>query len=85
MHGIVRNARLRTFGPGRNGPVARTPLRTRLPWIWRVLARWRCTKCAVAHLQTLDERMLKDIGIERSEIESVVRGLGRDDSRINRT
>jgi uncharacterized protein YjiS (DUF1127 family) len=29
--------------------------------------------------------MLKDIGIERSEIESIVRGLGRDPSRVDRT
>ena len=34
-------------------------------------------------MQALDERMLKDIGIDRSEIDSIVRGLGRDASRVN--
>jgi len=36
-------------------------------------------------MQALDERMLKDIGIDRSEIDSVVRELGRDSSRVGRS
>jgi uncharacterized protein YjiS (DUF1127 family) len=56
----------------------------RWPSLWRFLMAWRA-KQAIAALQALDERMLKDIGIERSEIESVVRHFGRDPSRVQRT
>ena len=49
----------------RNG---RAPPRPRWPSAWRALGRWRRDKRAVAALQALDERMLKDIGIDRSEI-----------------
>ena len=57
------------------------------PWpgLWQAFRRWRRDARAVAALEALDQRMLKDIGIERSEIESVVRGLGRDPSRVDRT
>ena len=51
---------------------------------WRALRRWRKHRNAVASMQALDDRMLKDIGIDRSEIDSVVRGSGRDASRVNR-
>ena len=36
---------------------------------------------SIAHLQRLDDRMLKDIGISRAEIMSVVHGLDRDRTR----
>ena len=52
---------------------------------WRAFRRWRNHRKAVASMQALDERMLKDIGIDRSEIDSVVRELGRDSSRVGRS
>jgi uncharacterized protein YjiS (DUF1127 family) len=52
---------------------------------WQTLRRWGRHRNAIAALQALDGRMLKDIGIERSEIESVVRGLDRDRSRKARS
>jgi uncharacterized protein YjiS (DUF1127 family) len=58
---------------------------TRLLAWWANVKGWRHRKRAVAELRALDNRMLKDIGIERSEIESVVRGLRRDRSRVDRT
>jgi uncharacterized protein YjiS (DUF1127 family) len=60
-------------------------LRSSLLAHWRALQRWRRNAHAVAALEALDARLLKDIGIERSEIGSVVRGLGRDASRVDRT
>jgi uncharacterized protein YjiS (DUF1127 family) len=49
--------------------------------LWREFWRWRRERDAIAALHALDARMLKDIGISRSEITSVVRGRGRDLSR----
>jgi len=51
---------------------------------WRALVRWHRLRMGAAELQALDNRMLKDIGIERSEIDSVVRGIGRDATRVER-
>jgi uncharacterized protein YjiS (DUF1127 family) len=53
--------------------------------LWRQFRRWRRHRHAIAALQALDARMLKDIGITRSEITSVVSGLGRDASRRTTT
>jgi len=39
---------------------------------------------AIADLQALSDRSLTDIGIDRSEIDSVVFGLRRDSSRRSR-
>ena len=40
----------------------------------RNLARWRAQLRAIDDLRQLDDRTLRDIGIDRSQIESIVRG-----------
>jgi uncharacterized protein YjiS (DUF1127 family) len=43
--------------------------------LFRQFLFWRRRRSAVAQLSALDERMLKDIGLHRSEIESAVRAF----------
>ena len=47
---------------------------------WRNLRRWHDYRVAEAHLRSLDDFTLKDIGIHRSEIRSVIYGRERDGS-----
>src|SRR6266566_1599160 len=47
---------------------------------WRAYALWRERKAAVRELHALDDRTLRDIGVNRSEIEWVV--YGRDATRL---
>jgi uncharacterized protein YjiS (DUF1127 family) len=84
MRGTAGHACLDTSG---RCPIAQIGKALRPGWSmsWGAFKRWRSENGAVAALEALDERMLKDIGIERSEIESVVRGQGRDPSRVDRT
>ena len=44
----------------------------------RVLRLWRCRRVALRELQSLDDRMLKDIGVPRGQILHVVDSLLRD-------
>ena len=48
---------------------------------WRGYMTWRNRQLAVAALRQLDDRMLRDIGIDRSEINSVVYAGGRGRTR----
>lgn len=40
---------------------------------WGAYARWRAERRAIAHLRTISDRQLRDIGIVRSQIELAVR------------
>ncbi len=39
---------------------------------WSAYINWRLQRAAVAHLQSLSDRQLKDIGLSRSQIRSAV-------------
>jgi uncharacterized protein YjiS (DUF1127 family) len=41
---------------------------------WQSLLRWRDIRSSVRTLRRLDNRMLRDVGIDRYDIEEVVRG-----------
>lgn len=45
---------------------------------WRSYIVWRNQQLAIAALQRLDNRLLNDIGIDHSEIRSVVRAGGKE-------
>ena len=47
----------------------------------RAYVEWRTLRSAVRVLQGMDDRILADIGMSRSEIQSVVYGKGADPSR----
>lgn len=51
-----------------------------LAFAWSALCRWHRRQAAVRRLNALDDHMLKDIGISRGEIDSLVRS-GRDGER----
>ncbi len=46
--------------------------------------QWRSRRTAIAELHGMEDRQLQDIGISRSEIESVVYFGGRDPTRLRR-
>lgn len=45
---------------------------------WVAYLKWREQRAAIAILRSLDDRILKDLGLYRGEIESIVTG-GRDE------
>lgn len=42
--------------------------------VWAAITRWYARRMAVRYLQTVDDRILKDIGISRGEILSAMYG-----------
>jgi uncharacterized protein YjiS (DUF1127 family) len=67
-------------------PIARTAIGRRVADItrraWSGYWTHRAERATVAVLGALDDRTLKDIGLERSEIESVVRSTHPGERRI---
>ena len=61
------------------GAAAETVVTTARTW-WRAYALWRERSSAVRELRALDDRTLRDIGVNRSEIEWVV--YGSDATRL---
>lgn len=49
---------------------------------WQIAKQWRHRQMDIAVLCRLNDRALKDIGMHRSEIHSVVYGLNCDPSRM---
>jgi len=45
--------------------------------LWAAYLKWRIERQAIAHLQTMSDGQLKDIGLDRSQIEHAVR-VGMD-------
>ncbi|MCP4329262.1 MAG: DUF1127 domain-containing protein [Alphaproteobacteria bacterium] len=43
--------------------------------MWRTFLHWRNRRLAIRQLMELDARLLKDIGIERGQIETAIDGL----------
>jgi uncharacterized protein YjiS (DUF1127 family) len=52
--------------------------------LFRRLFGWMRRRAAIAQLQALDDRMLKDIGLSRGEIETAVRGEEPSQRRIDK-
>jgi uncharacterized protein YjiS (DUF1127 family) len=51
--------------------------------LWRRYHRWRSDRIAATWLHAMDDRMLKDIGLCRGEIDFVLRGV-KDPTRVPR-
>lgn len=62
-------------------PAPRVPL---VEGYVRSFHAWRKRRAEIAELRTLDDRLLHDMGIGRSEIDSLVHFAGRDPTRLPR-
>jgi uncharacterized protein YjiS (DUF1127 family) len=60
---------------------ARTDRARAIRDLFRGIYDWMRRRAAIARLRRLDDRMLKDIGINRGEIESAVLGFPADRTR----
>ena len=47
---------------------------TALKRLWVTYITWRIERAAMAHLRSMSDRQLKDLGLSRSEIEGAVAG-----------
>ena len=62
-------------------PALRDRAGGRIAQAWRSFWQWRTRRAAVDMLHSLDDRTLRDIGVGRSEITSVVYGRPCDRTR----
>jgi uncharacterized protein YjiS (DUF1127 family) len=76
-------AHTRTYEHGLTGAAAGPHLGS-LAKALQAFGTWRTRRAAIAQLHALEDRDLNDIGISRSEIESVVYFGGRDPTRLRR-
>jgi uncharacterized protein YjiS (DUF1127 family) len=64
QHNVQPQAANHSFNPGGNGIIRR--------WLGQSIRKWQQRKM-IAALHRLDDRILRDIGLERGDIESIVR------------
>ena len=76
-------AQTHTFHDCMTGPVTTPQTRLYESYVTAFRKR-RSRRAAIAQLHALEDRLLHDIGIDRSEIESVVHFAGRDPTRLRR-
>lgn len=75
-----------TYAPTTDAPATAVRVVGRaLQAAWRGLVRRREERRAIAHLRSLDNRMLADMGVTRGQIEGAVRGTDPDFARPRRS
>ena len=68
-------------GDRRIAPLAAGGIGSLVAKVWRAYWDWRVKRTTILILRSLDRRMLHDIGIDPSEIESLVHDPGQDRRR----